>query len=191
MVDAPGAKRVGQLPQRDARVGPRVPPNQPQRRAKCRRPASSSARRYVWGTGSSAFLVGCRARVFRDNDTSRITDCLKAVAEELSRGNTVEAYGSMLRGKPNNLKHLGPSFFTKFLYAADATDARPGRALILDQFVAVALKDVDCWDVSCTGPWEPNTYEDWLAHAHRIASAEGVRPDAVETAYFNHGRGIA
>lgn len=49
----------------------------------------------------------------------------------------------MLRGQPNNLKHLGPSFFTKFLYAADAQGSRPGRALILDQFVAVALKDLD------------------------------------------------
>ena len=145
---------------------------------------------YVWGTGSSAFLVGRPARVFRDNDAARIADCLQTVVEELRKGNTVEAYGSMLRGKPNNLKHLGPSFFTKFLYAADAACAHPGRALILDQFVAVALKDIDGWDISRTGPWEPNTYEDWLAHAHRIASEEGVRPDAVEMAYFNHGRGI-
>lgn len=145
---------------------------------------------YVWGTGSSAFLVGRRARVFRDNDASRIADCLQGAAEELSKGNTVEAYGSMLRGKPYNLKHLGPSFFTKFLYAADAEGAQPGRALILDQFVAVALKDLDGWDISRSGPWEPNVYEDWLAHAHRIASEEGVRPDAVEMAYFNHGRAI-
>ncbi|EUA37853.1 hypothetical protein I549_4114 [Mycobacterium avium subsp. avium 2285 (R)] len=52
---------------------------------------------YVWGTGSSAFLVGRRARVFRDNDAARIADCLQGVAEELRKGNTVEAYGSMLR----------------------------------------------------------------------------------------------
>jgi 8-oxoguanine DNA glycosylase-like protein len=30
---------------------------------------------YVWGTGSAAFLVGRRARVFRDNETARIADC--------------------------------------------------------------------------------------------------------------------
>lgn len=145
---------------------------------------------YVWGTGNSAFLVGRRARVFRDNDAMRIADRLQAVTEELNRGNTVEAYRSMLRGGPNNLKHLGPSFFTKFLYAADADGTHPGRALILDQFVAVALKDIDGWDISRTGPWEPDTYGDWLAHAHRIACTEGVRPDAVEMAYFNHGREI-
>ena len=121
---------------------------------------------YVWGTGSSAFLVGRRARVFRDNDETRIADCLQSVADQLRLGNTTDAYESMLRGHPNNLKHLGPSFFTKFLYAADAEGTRPGRALILDQFVAVALKDIDGWDISRTGPWEPATYERWLEHAH-------------------------
>ena len=144
---------------------------------------------YVWGTGSSAFLVGRRARVFRDNDETRIADCLRSVADQLCLGNTADAYESMLRGHANNLKHLGPSFFTKFLYAADAESTRPGRALILDQFVAVALKDTDGWDISRTGPWEPATYERWLEHAHGIAAAEGVRPDAVEMAYFNHGQG--
>lgn len=143
---------------------------------------------YVWGTGGSAFLVGRRARVFRDNDASRIEDCLRSVGEQLHLGKPIDAYESMLRGRPNNLKHLGPSFFTKFLYAADAEGTRPGRALILDQFVAVALKDLDGWDISRSGPWEPATYERWLEHAHRIAAAEGVRPDAVEMAYFNHGR---
>lgn len=143
---------------------------------------------YVWGTGGSAFLVGRRARVFRDNDASRIEDCLQSVGEHLRSAKPIDAYESMLRGRPNNLKHLGPSFFTKFLYAADAEGTRPGRALILDQFVAVALKDLDGWDISRTGPWLPATYERWLEHAHRIAVAEGVRPDAVEMAYFNHGR---
>jgi hypothetical protein len=70
---------------------------------------------YVWGTGSSAFLIGRRARVFRDNDARRVDESLHAVAEKLRNGNTVEAYTSMLRGGPHNLKHLGPSFFTKFL----------------------------------------------------------------------------
>lgn len=54
--------------------------------------------------------------MFRDNDAERVADSLQAVADTLLRGNTVEAYISMLRGHPHNLKHLGPSFFTKFLY---------------------------------------------------------------------------
>lgn len=146
---------------------------------------------YFWGTGSSAFLVGRRARVFRDNDSHRLEEALQSVAEMVRSGSTVDAYTAMLRGRPHYLKHLGPSFFTKFLYAADARARRPGRALILDQFVAVALKAVDDWDISRSGPWDPSTYARWIDHAHTVAAAEGVRADAVEMAYFNEGRKIA
>lgn len=146
---------------------------------------------YVWGTGASAFLVGRRARVFRDNDARRVDEALHATAELLQSGHIVDAYAAMLRGRPNYLKYLGPSFFTKFLYAADACGHQPGRALILDQFVAVALKDVDGWDISRYGPWEPSIYSKWIDHAHRVAAAEGVRADAVEMAYFEHGRKAA
>ena len=132
---------------------------------------------YVWGTGNWAFLVGRRARVFRDNDVASIGDSLQAAAAMLRRDNTVEAYAAMLQG-PHHLKHLGPSFFTKFLYAADACGGQPGRALILDQFVAVALKATDGWDISRRGPWDPSTYAKWIDHAHTIASAEYVRADA-------------
>ncbi|KLI09237.1 hypothetical protein BKG60_18745 [Mycobacterium syngnathidarum] len=94
----------------------------------------------------------------------------------------------MLRGRPHYLKHLGPSFFTRFLYAADARDRQPGRALIPDQFAAVALKAVDGWDISQNGPWDPSTYARWIDHAQGITTAEGVRADAVEMAYFAEGR---
>lgn len=146
---------------------------------------------YVWGTGKWAFLVGRRAKVFRDNDAERISDSLQTAAQMLRGGDTVDAYTAMLRGQPQYLKHLGPSFFTKFLYSADANRRQPGRALILDQFVAVALKTVDGWDISRNGPWDPSTYSKWIDHAHGIASVEGVRADAVEMAYFNAGRKIA
>jgi hypothetical protein len=63
--------------------------------------------------------------------------------------------------------------------------------LILDQFVAIALKVIGGCDISRTGPWEPSTYEHWLDHAHSTAAAEGVRADAVEMAYFTYGRKIA
>ncbi|UJL30431.1 hypothetical protein NWT09_29265 [Mycolicibacterium sp. jd] len=146
---------------------------------------------YVWGTGDSAFLVGRRARVFRDNDPDRVVDALVAVAKSLRAGDAVGAYASMLQGQPNYLKHLGPSFFTKFLYAADAgPDGLPGRALILDQFVAVTLRAVDKWDIPRYGPWEPSTYERWLDHAPTLATGD-VRADAVEMAYFKLGKEIA
>jgi hypothetical protein len=159
--------------------------------AKCRGLPQALLAGYVWGTGSSAFLVGRRARVFWDNDAENVGDSLQAVAETLRRGNTVDAYTTMLRGHRHYLKHLGPSFFTKFLYAADAHSGQPGQALILDQFVAVALKATDGWDISRNGPWDPSTYANWIDHAHSIAAAEGVRADAVEMAYFTHGRKIA
>jgi hypothetical protein len=146
---------------------------------------------YVWGTGSSAFLVGRRARVFRDNDEKRVDESLHAVADTLRRGNTIDAYASLLRGGRCNLKHLGPSFFTKFLYAADAQSGQPNRALILDQFVAVALKAIDGWDISRNGPWDPSTYSRWIDHAHSVAAAKSARADAVEMAYFNYGRTTA
>lgn len=159
--------------------------------AKCQGLPQALLAGYVWGTGSWAFLVGRRARVFRDNPADRIGDSVQAVAEMLRRGNTVDAYTAMLQGHTHHLKHLGPSFFTKFLYAADARDGQPGRALILDQFVAVALKATDGWDISRRGPWDTSTYAKWIDRAHGIASAEGVRADAVEMAYFTYGRKIA
>lgn len=76
-------------------------------------------------------------------------EALQSVAETVRRGDTVDAYAAMLRGQPHYLKYLGPSFFTKFLYAPDARDRQPGRALILDRFVAVALKAVS--DLSRSG----------------------------------------
>jgi hypothetical protein len=120
-----------------------------------------------------------------------VDDSLHAVADTLKHGNTVEAYASMRRGGPHNRKHVGPSFLTKFLYAADAHSGQPGHALIFDQFVAVALKATDSWDISRVGPWEPSTYSKWIDHAHSIAAAEGVRADAVEMAYFTHGWKVA
>lgn len=145
---------------------------------------------YVWGTGGSGFLVGRRARVFRDNSASRIADALASSVEILKLSGSVLAYQSLLGGGSNKLKHLGPSFFTKFLYVADAKDAQPGRALILDRFVAIALNDLHGWEISEEGPWAPDTYEQWIALAHSTASdrEEPLRPDAVELAYCKHGR---
>ncbi|WP_395307532.1 hypothetical protein V4U86_19215 [Mycobacterium sp. AMU20-3851] len=146
---------------------------------------------YVWGTGSSAFLVGRRARTFRDNDTARIDESLRLAKDSLQRGETIDAYQAVMRGYPGNLKHLGPSFYTKFLYAADSVNGAPGRALILDQFVAVALNKIDGWDIGRTGPWSAQTYERWIDHANRIAAANNVRADAVEMAYFEYGKKAA
>ncbi len=89
------------------------------------------------------------------------------------------------------------SFFSKFLYAADAPgDGSCGRALILDQFVAIALNDLHDWELPETGGWSADTYQRWLDHAHALAqqhilpNGTPTRPDAVEKAYFQHGRSL-
>jgi uracil-DNA glycosylase family 4 len=118
MVVTAGAGELGRLPRAATCTGARLPPDHAGGLAGSRhrsRAAACAAGRYAWGTGSSAFLIGRRARVLRDNDARRVDESLHAVAEKLRNGNTVEAYTSMLRGGSHDLKHLGPSFFTKFL----------------------------------------------------------------------------
>lgn len=148
---------------------------------------------YVWGTGGSAFLVGRRARVFRDNSVQRITEALKSAADILRESGPVDAYESLLRVGRNNLKFLGPSFFTKFLYVVDCRHGRPGDALILDRFVAIALNELHDWGISETGPWNTRTYERWIEHAKNVATGESepVRTDSVEMAYFDYGRSLS
>ncbi len=148
---------------------------------------------YVWGTGESAFLVGRRARVFRDNSVQRITEALESAAGVLTERGPADAYDSLLRTGQHNLKFLGPSFFTKFLYVANCRDGQPGDALILDRFVAIALNELHDWGISETGPWPPRIYEQWIEHARNVATGKSVpiRTDAVEMAYFDYGRSIS
>lgn len=153
---------------------------------------------YVWGTGDLGFRVGRRAQVFTDKKISAadVTTRLGAAADLLRDGKPGTAYASLLRYQANWLPHLGPSFFTKFLYFADADGAsgNVGRALILDQFVAIGLNYLEDWGLSETGPWPLAVYERWLAYAQdQAAEPDGlgstpVRADAVEMAVFWLGR---
>ncbi|UQU67976.1 hypothetical protein COUCH_17575 [Couchioplanes caeruleus] len=152
---------------------------------------------YAWGTGTGAFLVGRRARAFRRNDAEVVADRLTRARDLLSNAGAAEAYQSLLRGGRNNVRYLGPSFFTKLLYAYDAREGQPGRALILDRFVAAGLNRRHGWSFSTRGPWSTHEYGRWLdlAHdeAHRASQELGrrVRADAVEKAYFCYGRALA
>lgn len=122
---------------------------------------------YVWGTGASAFLVGRRARVFRD--------CLRSAADELRSRNTSEPMNRCC-GTTRTASSTSAVVVRQVPHAADAQGDRPGRALILDRFVAIALTDRGGWDISGAGPWDPSTYERWLDHAHQIAAVEGPVP---------------
>lgn len=155
----------------------------------------------VWGTGDLGFRVGRRAQVFTDKRISAadVTMRLGAVADLLREDNPVAAYDSLLRHQTNWLPHLGPSFFTKFLYfaAADGTSGDAGCALILDRLVAIGLNHLEGWGLREVGPWPASVYERWLAYAEQQAAAPDgrgsapVRIDAVEMAVFRLGWRVA
>lgn len=153
---------------------------------------------FVWGTGDGGWLAPRRARVFRDTPPGDLSAYLAQARQALRTGGAVAAYEAMHDGGPCRVKHMRASFFTKFLYAADAPgDGSPGHALILDQFVAIALNDLHDWALPEKSGWSPETYGRWLKLAHDLARKESeqtgthVRADAVEMAYFTYGRDLA
>lgn len=149
---------------------------------------------YVWGTGASAFLVGRRARAFRDCSPEELEETLGAVVEVLHGDGPTAAYRSMVRGGPCYVKYFGPAFFTKFLYIADSScDAHPRGALIMDRFVVKALNALHGWDEPTYG-WGSHRYPHWLEIASEQAALAAqelerpVRTDEVELAYFRYGK---
>ena len=149
---------------------------------------------YVWGTGPQGGNVGRRSLVFRDTSEAVLGTRLVEVRQLLKSDGPSAAYTALTDGGDFRTKHMRASFFTKFLYAADAgEDSSCGRALILDQFVARALNDLHGWGLRPTSGWSPESYQHWIDFAHDQAAAADppVRPDAVEMAYFEHGRGLS
>lgn len=144
---------------------------------------------YVWGHGPSA--PRWRRKVFMDTPSTELAEHLTAARRILKAEGAVAAYQVMSGGGPHRIKNMRASFFTKYLYAADAPgEGACGEALILDQFVALALNDLHQWGLPEKSGWSGDDYGRWLQHAHEAARAWKVRPDAVEMAYFRHGRSI-
>ena len=156
---------------------------------------------YVWGTGDLGFRVGRRAQVFTDARTTAndVATRLAAAVQGMRNNGPGAGYAMLLRYQDSWLRHLGPSFFTKFLYFADADGATGdvGRALILDQFVAIGLNYLEGWNLDETGPWPVSAYERWLDYAHHAAAepdgpgSDAARADAIEMAVFLLGRRIS
>lgn len=144
---------------------------------------------YVWGHGGTA--PRWRRKVFMDTPSAELAEHLRAARGILRADGAVAAYQAMSSGGPHRIKNMRASFFTKYLYAADAPgDGACGQALILDQFVALALNDLHQWGLREKSGWSEGDYARWLQHAHAAAASWRVRPDAVEMAYFQHGRNI-
>jgi hypothetical protein len=143
---------------------------------------------YVWGTGSSAFLVGRRARTFTRSNLTETAAKLGAVTDLMHIDGPVAAYDSLLARQPNHIKFMGPAFFTKYLYfaAGHPTTVRP-QPLILDKFVALSLNKHYGWCLPTTG-WSASTYDRYLNHAAEKAAAvgDGATPAGIEMGWYQN-----
>lgn len=169
---------------------------------------------YAWGTGPQHRLVGRRALAYTRNDRvphPLIEKRLAAAVAAMRHGTPEDGYRLLLRtpqaarvadspegrtAEHGPIKSLGPSFYTKVLHNADADriTGRPGRALILDQFVAIGMNHLEGWGLREMVAWSPETYTRWLAYAHKQATepdgpgSPAVRIDAIEMAVFRLGK---
>ncbi|HWM07392.1 MAG TPA: hypothetical protein VNP92_34095 [Actinophytocola sp.] len=106
-------------------------------------------------------------------------------AAGLSRTDPAAAYTLLRPNGRNAIKHLGPSFFTKFLYFAGG-GAEDHPCLILDRRVATSLRTECGWTgLARTGPWSPDTYARYCAQLRDWASRHARAADEVELTLFN------
>jgi hypothetical protein len=160
---------------------------------------------YAWGMGPSVGNLRRYRLPLRQNSLSAICARVAGARSVLESEGPLAAYRSFGVAGPNKLVRLGPSFYTKVLYAAGGL-VKPGNenALILDQFVVIGLNDlaqrgIETGQVKALSPrvaWRGADYRLWLEFAHREADRASepgrpVRADAVEMALFRHGRNLA
>jgi hypothetical protein len=144
----------------------------------------------VWGTGTRAQSVARRARVFAESSPRDIDAHLEAALGILQEEGAVAAYFAF--NNDHRIRFLGPAFFTKVLYfAGHERCAGALRPLILDRFVALALRDADTSEKWRGGGWTTPRYSRYLALAHDHAQRAGVLPDQIEAAWFAQGRRLA
>jgi hypothetical protein len=139
-----------------------------------------------WGAGRYLRQNVKRLNAIRtDVDGAR---ALLTTAAELSRTSPQAAYEVLRPGHRNAIGHLGPSFFTKFLYFAGGGDpAHP--SLILDRRVATSLRDECGWEsLHRMGPWPPDTYARYCDLLHRWAKDHDRAADELERTLFSGPR---
>lgn len=141
----------------------------------------------VWGTGAQGLGRARRLRVF-DGDTDQIGIRLAAAVRILNDGGPMKAYEYLHADGRNCVRHLGPSFGTKFLYFAGYDHALGvQRPLILDRYVALALNRL-CSVGWPAASWSASQYADYLDLAHKWASAWDTSPDVIERVLFSVGK---
>lgn len=120
----------------------------------------------AWGTGTKAQRVARAVRPLHEDGA------VAALARSLDAARTchpVEAYRRLDKAGEDKIKHLGPGFFTKWMYfsAYDLGTSRTWPApLILDSRVARALG----WEES---GWTSTDYGRYLDEAAKIQAAWG------------------
>ncbi len=155
-----------------------------------------SARRLLWA--ALAWGTGTRHRNNRarltavSQDPDRLGSAL-AEAAALARTDAGAAYRAMMPDGRNLVSHLGPPFFTKFLYFAGGGAAEHPCG-ILDSVVAGALAKLDrpsSWTPPGIRYWWPSstyvTYTQLLrkwAHEASLARHEPVAADQIERWLF-------
>ncbi len=142
---------------------------------------------YVWGVGFTARMsIGRLVRAFTANADS-VEDNLRRAAAILADDGPVAAYESMLAGRPNQTKFMGPAYFTKFLFFSGYRDAGAElRPLILDRRVAIALRERGVFGPKAgNADWPSELYRRYLTFCHEQNPTD---PAAVEADLFNAGR---
>ncbi|WP_439657256.1 hypothetical protein ACSHWB_33345 [Lentzea sp. HUAS TT2] len=139
-------------------------------------------RSLAWGSGSHLRLNAQRLNSIAV-DVPR-SEALLTKAAELSRTDPASAFALLRPGPRNEIRYLGPSFFTKFLYFAGG-GAPDHPCLILDRRVATALRDHCGWtSLHRIGPWPAETYERYCSLLARWAPEHHYAPDQVELKLF-------
>lgn len=103
----------------------------------------------------------------------------------------MSAYQLLLAGS-NHIDGLGPAFFTKFLYFVGYDHTAKGRRpLVLDQYVAKGLNDIQGLGLPTTG-WSSDQYAGYLDWAHNEAVGPGPiqSEDEAEFRIWEHGKSL-
>ncbi len=142
-------------------------------------------RTLAWGSGSQLRQNTRRLRSIAA-DLPRAERLLTS-ARDLARDNPADAYRVLRPGRRSEIRALGPSFFTKFLYFAGG-GAPSHPSLILDCVVATALRDRCGWtSLHPAGGWPAETYERYCGLLGRWAVEHGRAPDEFEASLFRGG----
>lgn len=142
---------------------------------------------YVWGLGKNAYSIGRMVRAFTANAETVEDNLRKAAALQASEG-TVAAYEALRQGGALNTKHMGPAYFTKFLFFVGGRNpAGDGlRPLVLDSRVATALRARGIFGSKVgSGDWSSELYRRFLVYCQEQNPHD---PEAVEAELFTEGR---